>query len=229
MTRNWMRKLALPGLAAVLAVTACEKQVTGPQTEVSPAAPSFAKGGNGKGQSKEHAKGPKVKDQKTGRAYGLVTGHLPAGEVKTEKVIGPEGGWLGVSGHYVYVSPGAVAQPTEFKIQQFKQFLGEDSTVIVGVSLKAEVENEDGSDRDVGAAGFAAPVYLFLDASWADEFDVENTTVLWLKGGSEAEAVAKVTRNGKWYVATLEHFSDYGLGDPGIVGRTIGTVGGLLF
>jgi hypothetical protein len=227
MTRNWMRKLALPGLAAMLAVTACEKQVTGPEMEVSPAAPAFAKGGNGNGQGhgqkKGHANGPKVRDRRTGRAYGLVTGHLPAGEVKAERVIGPAGGWVGVSGHYIYVSPGAVAQPTEFRMQQFKQFLGQDSTVIVGVSLKAETKG----GKDIGAAGFAAPVYLYLDASWADELDADNTTVLWLKSANDAEPVAEVTRNGKWYVATLEHFSDYGLGDPGIVGRTIGTVGSI--
>lgn len=222
MTRHWMRRLALPGLAAVLAVTACEKQVMGPQSETSPSAPLFAKGENDKG--KEQSKGPKVKDEKTGKVYGLVTGRLPSIDFKEERVIGPKGGWLGASGHYVFVSPGAVAQPTTFRIQQFKQAWGPNGEVVVGVSLKAEVDQGNGTIVDVGAAGFAAPVYLYLDTSWADAFDEVNTTVLWLKGGDAVQSLDVVWRDKNWYVARLEHFSDYGLGDPGI----IGTVGRLL-
>jgi hypothetical protein len=216
------RYLSVPFAAAVVFAVGCVDQESAPL--VGPNAPDFAKSsgqGWGSGGKKASNPGPEVigkaADGST-KSWRLATGTVPNGhETKADSLIGPEGGYLFLQGHVLVVPKGAVDAPTQFKMQPFTGSTVDE--VPVAVALKATRTLPSGEVIDVGEQGFNVPVYLALSYQWADEtyeLGLTGATIVWVKEPGVAEEVQTrtVDYNGKWIVAELNHFSDYGLAWP---------------
>lgn len=223
MLRNWLKLTSVPLLAAALWVTGCTDQAQSDRL-IGPESASFAKGGNATASAARAKRGAKVRGKRqSGKqaSWVLIEGQLlNLRETKDEKLIGPAGGYLYTSGHYLSVPAGAVSQPTTFRIAQVKKKLGADSTTVIGVDLKASIKDAHGNVVDVGAKGFLKPLTLGLSYAWAveqfGEDDAQQLQVVWLKSSTEVEEVVtlKVDGASKLVYGQLEHFSDYFIGFP---------------
>ena len=223
---QWL-KPALPALALTLWFGACSERGAPSEQLLGPDQAEFSKGGNGAGWGGQRGgrKSPTVSETTTGKSWKLATGKLSvADSLKSEAVIGPDGGYLRTHTHVLYVPKGAVSQPTRFKIQAFRSpvdaSVSPDSVeVVVGVALKAYSLDAAGNVlADVGALGFNTPVYLALSYAWVSEVipDLTQAKILWLKSTTEAQLTKtfQIDYNGKWIVSELQHFSDYAIGFP---------------
>ncbi|MBW3630617.1 MAG: hypothetical protein KY464_15145 [Gemmatimonadetes bacterium] len=223
MMRNLMKFASIPVFATALALAACaDQQGSNPLTGVGEA--TFGKtstGTAGWGKGGKKANGPQVTGvaaDGTVRSWRIGTGKLPdPTNLKGDATIGREGGYIFTQGHVLLVPPGAVTEPTYFKIQA--QNVTSVETVPVAVELKAYRIAATGETIDVGEQGFQRPVYLAMSYEWAQEtlsIGLTGATVVWVKAPGSAEEVRTRTidYNGKWIVAELSHFSIYGLAWP---------------
>ncbi len=120
--------------------------------------------------------------------------------------IGRQGGVLTLGRHSLYVSPGAVKQPTKFTITR-------DAADALRVKLTAGRQSEN----DVGAEGFDAPVYLVLSYAQAEDVPRDRSTikmVYFRPDGLVEELETDVQVWGKYAGAELPHFSLFGLAWP---------------
>ncbi len=193
MKRNWMRLGAMPLLAAALWLTGCSDQ----GTPLAPADPPAVRG-------------PSESLSLTSDVGTILTGASPdLAQRVNEVVIGPRGGSVYVSLHYLYVPVGAVSQPTVFRVE-----LPGDGTI--GAALTA---TSVGSSRenDVGEAGFRRPVFLTFSYAYATNppADPFQLRVLWARPDGTFQAQPTLVNPFlKLATARLTHFSDYILAIP---------------
>jgi hypothetical protein len=130
-----------------------------------------------------------------------------------EKIIGPEGGFIYVDLHYLYVPRGAVRGLTKFEITLRDDFG-------VGVELTATSVNpqgrETGPKNNVGSRGFDEKVYLTF--SYEHAYDVPlnpyKIKVVEIIDGQLIPQPTYINPFFKSATGVLKHFSDYGLAWP---------------
>jgi hypothetical protein len=228
--RNWLRAAPLAMLMLAVWTSGCSDQGGSAERLLGPEAASYARGSSKSGWGKGGKSEPQVvQESGTGGSWRLASKRFRKGEVKSQAVIGAEGGYLYTGDHVIWVPKGAVDQPTEFKIQVFAPTSG-DSTV-AGVSLKAIRITATGDTVNVGKAGFLKPVILAVSYEESDVQDPAATRLLWITEPGVAELVPNqyVYPDKKWVVGYLEHFSEYGIGWPNLTQTVTSTVGGLLY
>jgi hypothetical protein len=154
-----------------------------------------------------------------GNGYAVVKEKDPTvGTVSA--VVSTSGGRLTLGQHTLVVPAGAVDGPTTFVMTK--------SSDALEVSLTAT----QSLLNDVGSRGFRKPVTLTLSYKNAESVSADESKlrILWLKpDGTQEAQPSTVDVQGRKVTADLSHFSDYGLGDPGLVSSTLSAVGGLLF
>jgi hypothetical protein len=140
----------------------------------------------------------------------IMRGETPDLSARTvSKVIGPEGGYIYVDLHYLYVPKGAVAKPTLFRME-----LPADGTI--GADLTATTVGSL-TINNVGKAGFKVPVYLTFSYGYVKNAPANPSLlrIMWKKpDGTYVVQPTYVNRQYKIATGTLKHFSDYVLGTP---------------
>lgn len=127
-----------------------------------------------------------------------------AGSISGE--IGTAGGVLVLGYHALWVSPDAVSAPTKFTMTRDLEH-----------PLRVKLTAGRDAENDVGAGGFAAPVYLGL--SYANvsgvPSDKSSIEVLYMRpDGLVEEVPSAVDLGSSRIVARLPHFSLFTLGWP---------------
>jgi hypothetical protein len=211
MRRGWLNRATMLSLALVLIVSGCEHSVSEPQVEVqeqsleevvTPAEVSPLEGGVVSGGYTLIRLSPASDDvQGTDTSQGLLGGLLKlVGKVLSLviKIIGLDGGLLTLQNHSLLVPPGAVTQPTTFRMELVPNRL-------VMVDLEATRRG-----RDVGADGFGTPVTLTLSYKDADVRDPSKLFILRYNENGEHERLPSVVNTtNKTVSAQLDHFSRY--------------------
>lgn len=193
MTRNWKQIGLMPLLAAALWLAGCSDQG-------SPLAPV----------QQPVAQGPSESLSLKDDLAAIMEGEAPDLSARSnEAIIGPQGGVLYVSLHYLYVPKGAVKKPTLFRME-----LPTDGRI--GASLTATSVGSS-KTNDVGSSGFKKPVYLTFSYAYATNppSNPEQLKIFWEKKNGRLEA-QPTTVHPWWKAATgeLRHFSDYILAMP---------------
>jgi hypothetical protein len=182
--------LTIPALALV-ALVACSEQVAGPLDPQQ--SPSFSRS---------------LDEDQLAIANGLKPRFEEAGAF-VEQTIGPEGGFLYIDLHYLYVPEGAVRRPTVFRMTTWGD--GRIGADLTATSVRSDEIN------DVGKKGFRKPVYLYFSYEHAPNapHDPSLIQVVWVKDSGELVAQpTQVYQDHKIAVGTLDHFSDYALAWP---------------
>ena len=129
-----------------------------------------------------------------------IDGTLP--QFAAEAVIGPLGGSLGVPGYRLVVPPGAVVSSTRFTFQSLNN--GYVEVRLTATSLGSSVPN------DVGAAGFAVPLWLELNYGSGGQKTWQRYVVAWARPDGVLEEVpSTVDQSRKVVVGRISHFSLY--------------------
>ena len=150
---------------------------------------------------------PMVVMSTTGERYVVAMEWSPsAAEVKAD--VGPAGGVLMLGRHSLWVSSGAVAQVTTFKIQR-------DLAHPLRFKLSA---GTDGQENNIGAAGFA-PGKVKLGLSYHGlrnrPTTPEQMKILYFRPDGLVEPLPSQIQIGNHVVvAAIPHFSLFGLGWP---------------
>lgn len=144
------------------------------------------------------------------KAHGPKKVHEAHADLRTAgaavKRIGSEGGVLELGGHRLTVPAGAVPGPTLFKATL-------DRSGFIEISLQAVRSRADGSEADVGAAGFARPLVLELSyRSAAGVTDPSKLGIAWvLDDGTLVPLPSVVDTATQTVRAELQHFSRYAM------------------
>ncbi|MBW3655844.1 MAG: hypothetical protein KY444_07035 [Gemmatimonadetes bacterium] len=136
-----------------------------------------------------------------GGSLSKMAGSIPVFAV--EKLIGADGGELGVPGYILSVPRGAVSQPTLFTFESVNN--GYVEVRLTATSAGSSTHN------DVGRAGFAVPVALSITyepagglPSWL------RLVVAWVRPDGALEAVPSlINPAAKTITGKLNHFSQY--------------------
>lgn len=153
-----------------------------------------------------------VSESKSWKAdrYAIANGQSPSFEKAgtfVEKTIGPDGGFLYLDLHYLYVPQGAVTGPTVFRVTTLGN--GDIGADFTATSVGSRSVN------NVGRAGFKRPVYVAFSYAYARNAPrkPKDMKVLWFRPDGKAEVQpTHVDTNYRYAVGTLKHFSPYGLG-----------------
>jgi hypothetical protein len=124
----------------------------------------------------------------------------------TSATIGSSGGILRLGSHVLIVSPNAVSAPTKFTMTRSAE-----SPLRVKLTAGRESEN------DVGARGFDAPVRLALFYANAAQLPADRSSIeviYFRPDGLVEEMTSQLDVYGNFAVATLPHFSLFGLAWP---------------
>lgn len=120
--------------------------------------------------------------------------------------IGSSGGFVRLGSHILVVSPNAVSAPTKFSMTRSAE-----SPLRVKLTAGRESEN------DVGARGFNAPVRLALYYANATQLPADKSSIeviYFRPDGLVEEMSTQLDIYGNFAVATLPHFSLFGLAWP---------------
>lgn len=148
---------------------------------------------------------PMVVMSTTGESYVVAQEVDPlSGSISAE--IGSAGGELTLGAHTLYVSEGAVAEPTIFTMTR-------DPESPIRVKLSAGVDG----GNEIGTTGFAAPVTLQLNfgTAWELPADLSGITLIYFRADGLVETLPTSVDAEKTTIsAELPHFSIYGAGWP---------------
>ena len=126
-----------------------------------------------------------------------------AGDTEVRQVIDQNGGVLYLGRHLLVIPKNAVSAPTEFVMAPVK-----DGSIHVDLTATSS----GGTLNDVGSAGFAKPLWLFLSYAGADGVpaDESKMAIAWLKVNGEVAAMPSyVDPNKDFVIGLLKHFSGY--------------------
>lgn len=187
MRRHWLRLSFLTVASAAITLSACDFSGDVRQSPLEPAPAAHA----------------------SARAVERVPGHVPshvAGPTASA-LIDAQGGTISLAGHVLTVPAGAVSRPTRFTMAVVNEGY-------VEVELNATVPQPRGPGIDVGEKGFARPVTLQLNYSWASaEVDASRLQIVWVKENGSLETLSSTPDAGtKTVTANLDHFSKYAIG-----------------
>lgn len=137
----------------------------------------------------------------------ILSGRMPDFTVRENSaVIGSAGGFLYVSGHYLYVPAGAVEGPTTFHMK-----------LAPGNQIGAELTAVDGQGNDVGRDGFNKPLTLALTYAYATNVpsDPRQMAIGWVRDDGTIEPQpTQIFPMIKLAIGQLDHFSKYVLATP---------------
>src|SRR5690606_12490589 len=129
-----------------------------------------------------------------------------------EQVIGPEGGFIYVDLHQLYVPRGAVSGPTKFTIDLSQSIVGAELTA----TSVASRGRPTGRTNNVGSRGFKVPVYLTFSYNHAYDVPLNpfKIKVVEIRDGKLIPQATQVNPLFETATGVLSHFSDYGLAWP---------------